>query len=140
MEPDKASGRLEICDNGVWFSVYRSNSWTYSERTRTFACRSLGYGSIGKLLQCSITILHASILVFFLLTCIYILYADATVYPIYYLNQSFRHLYPLDFICPTTATSFLRDCARNYHSSEYQSSTLYEVGIRCTSRSIGWII
>ena len=51
MEPDKASGRLEICNNGVWFSVYRSNSWTYSERTRTFACRSLGYGSIGKLVS-----------------------------------------------------------------------------------------
>ena len=51
MEPDKASGRLEICDNGVWFSVYRSNSWTSyysnSQRTLTSACQSLGYGNAG---------------------------------------------------------------------------------------------
>ena len=60
MEPDKASGRLEICDNGVWFSVYRSYSWTsyYSGRTRTFACRSLGYGSIGKINYCSVVSLY----------------------------------------------------------------------------------
>ena len=44
----EASGRLEICDNSVWFSVYRSNSWTSSSRpTRGFACRSLGYGHAG---------------------------------------------------------------------------------------------
>lgn len=149
MEPDKASGRLEICDNGVWFSVYRSNSWTsyYSERTRTFACRSLGYGSIGtKLLQCIVSLYCTYIINIkfsHLLVLLGIMYAGATVYRIYYLEQSFRHLYPLDFNCPTTvsaSTSFLRDCARNYHSSEYQSSTLYEVGIRCTSRSTGWII
>ncbi len=53
MEPDKASGRLEICDNGVWFSVYQSNSWTSydPQRARSFACLSLGYGSIGTKLM-----------------------------------------------------------------------------------------
>ena len=132
MELDKASGRLEICDNGVWFSVYRSNSWTsyYSERTRNFACQSLGYGSIG-------TKVVYTVYKIFSLICTSWKYAGATVYPIYYLDQPFQHLYPLDFSCPSTITSFLRDCARNYHSSEYQSSTLYEVGIRCTSRSTG---
>ena len=131
MEPDKASGRLEICDNSAWFSIYRTNSWTsyYSQRTYIFACQSLGYGSIGtKIIPCyKCSMVHN-------IGCMYI---GASVYPIYYLDQSFRHLYPLDFRCPSTTTSFLRDCATNYHSGEYQSSTLYEVGIRCTSRSTG---
>ena len=49
IEPDKTSGRLEICDNGVWFSIYLSYSWTSSSsRTRDFACQSIiGHESIG---------------------------------------------------------------------------------------------
>ena len=41
-------GRLEICSNQVWFSVYYSYSWYRSSSvTAGLACRSLGYGDIG---------------------------------------------------------------------------------------------
>lgn len=59
---------------------------------------------------------------------------------VYYLDHPYRPLYPLDFSChgpSSTRNSFLRNCSGNYHSNEYQSSSLYEVGIRCTTRTTG---
>ena len=45
---NETRGRLEICANNVWFSIYYSSTWYGSPSfTRALACRSLGYGDVG---------------------------------------------------------------------------------------------
>ena len=46
---NETRGRLEICANNVWFSIYSSSTWYRYSPTRALACRSLGYGDIGIL-------------------------------------------------------------------------------------------
>ena len=47
MGTTEASGRLEICDNQVWFSILRSRNWVVSmSETVQLVCQLLGYGGI----------------------------------------------------------------------------------------------
>ena len=43
-DEDSTRGRLEICSNNVWFSIYYSHWWlTTVSWTRSSACSLLGY-------------------------------------------------------------------------------------------------
>lgn len=45
---NETRGRLEICANNVWFSIYYSYAWVNTDpSTRALACRLLGYGDVG---------------------------------------------------------------------------------------------
>ena len=49
MGPTEANGRLQICDNSVWFAIFQSYYWTsiFGRDLPEFACQSMGYGTIG---------------------------------------------------------------------------------------------
>ena len=122
---NETKGRLEICVNNVWFSIYHSSSWDGSSSfTRALACRSLGYGDVGVfaiLILCYTWSVEQSYIIL-----------DATAYRLYFLDKPQLPLYPAEFRCIVSSETIL-SCARPY-SIRFSGN---EVGISCTSRTIG---
>lgn len=123
-ESNGVRGRLQFCDNKVWFSfVWNSYYWDSTQWNSGLACSSLGYSGLGEqnLAHIIQNLLWELVLV-----------AESTSYRINFLDQAYIPLFPLDITCSSNSRSFsLTDCSSRYHSSEYTASTLYEVGIEC---------
>lgn len=118
-------GRLEICNNNVWFSIYDSYSWSRPNSvTASLACRLLGHSNSGVYTVVSLLIG---------LTAVIHDVADAVIYSIRFLEKPQLPVYLLDFSCSISSETLL-NCV-NYNSIALSPSS--EIGISCVPRKTG---